>query len=105
MESIEKNIAAATSGQKLSESKEQAGSLTPTGKEPVTSPIQTSAGDAENGELALNSLESGGTVSAASSLKDVTLITARSIELQNALERQSKELAEARLRLADMQTR
>ena len=30
---------------------------------------------------------------------------ARNIELQNALERQSKELAEARLRLADMQNK
>lgn len=38
-------------------------------------------------------------------LKDTSIINARTIELQNVLERQSKELAEARLRLNDMQSK
>lgn len=99
LETIENNITA-NNKQQLPVDKDQSGNNQnavnngDTDSVDLTISVSNAAND--------NSLSSNTTTN---SLKDVNMITTRSIELQNALERQSKELAESRIRLSDLQTR
>lgn len=82
LESIEKNIAAASSHKLIGEEIKDSQAT----KEILVSGIVQADSNLAN-------------------LKDVNIITARNVELQNVLERQSKELAETRLRLVDLQNK
>lgn len=97
METIEKNLTA--SCQKLSKGENQD---LEGNKDVTTSSIQ---GITECVDFTIEQPNMNEKLNSSSNIKEVNLITARSIELQNVLERQSKELAETRHRMGDMQNK